>query len=143
MSFPPPNRYAPLADPPPRPPRRRLPVVLGLVAGLIIGGGGVGLGWLLSSGPAEPSGPAAEAAAACTAIRGAALPAGGADVTETSARRWVGAGELAGAAAAADPRYRQLGDALGTVEHAVETLDTGSDRTQDAVRQAQAICEAN
>ncbi|MEU3275449.1 hypothetical protein ABZ639_31750 [Saccharomonospora sp. NPDC006951] len=120
------------------------PVVLALIAGLVLGGGAVGLGWLSSSsdssGSSGPGGGArADAVAACEAmartttidpITGLAGP-----------RRWSGASELAEAAAEQDPGYRKLADTIKKpLDIGQRTFDYESPEVLDAVAAAREAC---
>jgi hypothetical protein len=126
------------------PPRRRLGLlVIGLVVGLIIGGGGVALGWSLTGGSTtSAAGPGAEAQAACLAIRGVQLPTRPQDLTLAEGDRWVGAAALAEAAGKGDGTYQQLSTALDKVGNGIEELNTNSAQVTAAAAQAQGICAA-
>lgn len=113
-----------------------------MIIGLVIGGGGVALGWLLTGGTTSATGPAAEAQAACIAIRGARLPAHPRGWTLAEADRWVGAGALAQAAGKADGRYVPLSDALNKIGNAIQQFDTGSSQVTSAAAQAESSCAA-
>lgn len=82
-------------------------MVVALVAGLVIGGGGVGLGWMLSGDKANTA--QNDAHSACGIFNNLQLSA---DSDLTTRLRTTAAAILAEAANADDPRYRQLRDAL-------------------------------
>lgn len=118
--------------------------MIGLIVGLIIGGGGVALGWLLTGGGSTTSaaGPGAEAQAACLAIKGVQLPSRPQDLTLAEGDRWVGAASLAEAAGKGDSTYQQLSTALDKVGNGIEELDTNSAQVTAAAAQAEGICAA-
>ncbi|MEU6646237.1 hypothetical protein ABZ863_27340 [Saccharomonospora sp. NPDC046836] len=134
-----PQVYGP-GDPQPQPTARpahskRL-VVLALAAGLLLGGGGVGLAWLLTSSEAE--GAAADAEAACTVVRRTT----DLDPVENVAayRRWAGAAEIA-AAGEADKRYQPLADAVRKpVNILQQMMSTDSQEYTDALSAARQAC---
>jgi hypothetical protein len=90
-------------------------VVVSLVAGLVLGAGGVGAGWALSEGDsAAGSTPAGDARAACQALDGfdeskytAKGPEG-----DVALNRYAAAGALSASAAAADASYAPLAQAV-------------------------------
>jgi hypothetical protein len=96
-------------------------LLLGAVAGLVIGAGGIGLAWALSGG-VTAGGAHADAEAACAAVNrsGEVNPD-----DEINIRRWISAGDLAVAAAAADPAFTPLADALSDVTGLF--IETGAD----------------
>ncbi|ASR38922.1 hypothetical protein BAY61_03440 [Prauserella marina] len=124
-----------------KPTRGGRPVVLALIAGVVLGGGAVGVGWLTSSSDSSGSGSGAraDAVAACEAmartttidpVTGLAGP-----------RRWSGASELAAAAAEQDPGYRKLADAISKpLQIGQRTFDYESPEVIDAVAAAREAC---
>ncbi|MET9347754.1 hypothetical protein [Streptomyces termitum] len=92
-------------------------MVLSLVAGLVLGAAGMGAAWAMNAGSDSPAGggtPAADARAACDALDGFAPekytakgPAG-----EVALNRYAAAGALSTAAAAGDPKYTELAQAI-------------------------------
>ncbi|GAA1208050.1 hypothetical protein [Prauserella alba] len=87
----------------------RLPLVVAAVAGLVLGGGGVGLTWWLTSGPGEAA--EADAAAAC-AVAERVEPGVPSEKSMGEYRRWAAAVELANAAAEEDPALEQFAEAF-------------------------------
>lgn len=123
-------------SPGPRPGRRW--VVPAAVAGLVLGAGGVGLAWTLTTGGAA-EGAEADAAAACEVV--ARTPAIDLEGNYASYRRWGAAAELAAAAGELDPRYASLGEALAKpLWIAQETFDTKSTEFSEAMTAARAAC---
>lgn len=95
----------------------RGPLATALLIGLLVGGAGAGTAWALSGSGEDPgisSGPAADAQGACAALAGfdESKYAVRGDEGEVALYRWNGAVVLSGAAAAADPEYKPLADAL-------------------------------
>ncbi len=91
--------------------------MLSLVAGLVLGAAGMGVAWAVNTG-SDSSGaggsPAADARAACDALDGfdpekytAKGPAG-----EVALNRYAAAGALSASAAAGDPQYKELAQAI-------------------------------
>lgn len=106
----------PIAPPPPR--NRTAIVVVSVIAGLVLGAGGVGVGWVLSgdsnSAPAAGSNPAGDARAACQALDGfdeskytAKGPEG-----DIALNRYAAAGALSASAAAGNAKYKPLAQAV-------------------------------
>ncbi len=102
---------------PASPPRRPFgPLLAALVAGLVLGGGGVGAVWALSGddGDTPGRGPAADARGACAALDGFDETKYGTKGKqgEVAINRYYAANTLATAAAAGDKRYKPLADAI-------------------------------
>ncbi|MBL1097360.1 hypothetical protein JK363_11865 [Streptomyces sp. 205] len=87
-----------------------------LVAGLVLGAGGVGAAWALAGDDSDTSGsgPAGDAHAACAAFDGFDETKWGAKGKEgdIAINRYSAAGTLANAAAAGDKRYKPLAEAI-------------------------------
>ncbi|MEU0112146.1 hypothetical protein ABZ137_00010 [Streptomyces bobili] len=95
----------------------RGPRVAALLVGLVVGGAGAGTAWALTGSGEDlsiSSGPAADARGACNALAGFDVSkyAVKGDEGEVARYRWNGAVVLSEAAAAADPAYKPLADAL-------------------------------
>jgi hypothetical protein len=126
-----------------RPPRARGALLAGVIVGLVVGGGGVGLGWFLVAGGAGLIGavPAAQhdVDVACDAVaRTQRL-----DIVNDFAgyQRWTGASLLARSAAEADPRYKDLADALGKpMQIAAMQLTTEGPEVAEAEARAREMC---
>ncbi|HVV13767.1 hypothetical protein [Amycolatopsis sp.] len=120
----------------PAPVRRRRPlVVVALVAGLIVGGGAVGLGWALSGSSPDNT----DVTAACDAVaRTESI-----DPTSQYAAylRWGGASSLASAAAEADPQYKPLADALrAPLDIVARTFQASGPQYDAAISAARQAC---
>jgi hypothetical protein len=129
----PPVYYAVPPAPPLPPGRLRALVLIGL-AGLVLGGGGVGLGWALSSHAA--TGADAEARAACASVQDVALPDGSARSGSKGGVHWLAGTMMAAAARSDDTKYGPLLDAMNTVDGGAST----SPRVIAALRQVRGIC---
>ncbi|MBK1789318.1 hypothetical protein [Prauserella cavernicola] len=128
-------QYQPQA---PAPKSRRGPVLLGLVAGLVVGGGGVGLGWLFSSSSGD-EGAQADAAAACDILD--RTPEVDLDADLSGFFRLSAASALAAAAAEVDGAYEPVNGALREVGQYVQRrMDTESDDFVAALDAARAAC---
>ncbi|MBW1598277.1 hypothetical protein [Streptomyces sp. JJ38] len=105
----------PIAPPPaPVPPRGRTGMVLGaLLAGVLLGAGGVAGAWLLT-GDGEASGARADALAACGALERFDIEEGMEEGPRSmiDGYRWQAAEDLSQAAAEADARYRPLAETI-------------------------------
>jgi hypothetical protein len=125
--------------PPTVAPRRRVPggVLIALVVGLVVGGGGVGLGWLLSNNAG--SGDQADAQAACDIINRVGPFPGGASVGTVDDFRWGAAYALTNAAVKEDGRYTALANAVQQAMKAINS-SSGSAQINDLVSQAKAAC---
>ncbi|PXY17272.1 hypothetical protein DI005_34275 [Prauserella sp. PE36] len=123
---------------PPAPRSRRAPLLLGLLVGVLLGGGGVGLGWLLSSsGDAE--GAQADATAACDLV--ARTPHVDLEADLTGLYRLSAASSLAGAAAEADGAYEPVNEALRDVVNYVQRrMDAESEGFRESMAAARAAC---
>ncbi len=133
---PPPGSQPPgYGYPPPSAPSGRAGVlVLGLVAGLVLGAGALGLAWALS-GPGGGSGgdPHADAVAVCGIVERTKTP--DLDTPLEDLRRW-GVSELGPSMAKQDPDLKPLADALERTYNAIRRLDTKEiDASVDKVRQ--------
>ncbi|KAA9152232.1 hypothetical protein FPZ12_037300 [Amycolatopsis acidicola] len=121
--------------PVPVPVRRRWPVVVALAAGLIVGGGGVGLGWALSSSSPDN----ADAAQACELV--ARTDSLDPSTQLASYDRWGAAMQLARAAADADPKYKPLSEALDKPAQIVaRTFEASGPQYEAAMAAARAAC---
>ena len=119
----------PYYGPPPR--RRWGGVVTGLVIGLVVGAGGLGVAWALSSGGSD-----GDYDAVCGLItRTEPLTK---DFELGDIRRLGGVGELAAALAEDDPTHKPLADALEDSVRAAQQFDIEQSGT--SLRQAQNIC---
>lgn len=133
------------AEPPPHtvvPPARkgRLPVVVAAVVGLVIGGGGVGLGWILSS----RGGSSDDIATVCDIVTGLGpMRDIGTDAGVIQQHRLGAASELSVAASTTDPRYKQLSDLLQKAMTAISrTFKADNPTTAQALRQSTDYCES-
>lgn len=93
-------------------------MVVPLVVGLVLGAGGVGVGWALggggSSAPTAGSGPAGDARAACQALDGfdeSKFTAKGSQ-GDIALNRYTAAGALSASAAAGNAKYQPLAQAV-------------------------------
>jgi hypothetical protein len=111
-----PSTLAPTSTSYEQPGTRTRTVVLSLVAGLVLGAAGMGAAWAMNADSDSPvdGTPAADARAACEALDGfdpekytAKGPAG-----EVALNRYAAAGALSASAAAADPKYKELAQAI-------------------------------
>ncbi|WP_433286974.1 hypothetical protein ACQPZQ_31845 [Pseudonocardia sp. CA-142604] len=121
-------------------PRTRLTFLIGAFIGLVLGGGGVGLGWFATTaGLFASTAGQADADAACAALaRTASL-----DLTKDLAGyiRWGSAVGMAQAAAEANPQYRALHDAISRPADIVaDTFSTEGPEFADAVAKAREAC---
>jgi len=116
------------------PPRRRWGMlVAGLVIGLVVGGGGLGLAWMLSSGSSGT-----DIDAVCDLVaRTEPLTK---DFELGDMRRLAGVGELAAALAEDDPTHKPLATALEEGVRAAQNFDLEQSGT--SLRRAQDICQA-
>lgn len=120
------------------PPRRRWGMVIaGLVVGLVVGAGGLGLVWALSSGGSGTD-LGADYDAVCQLVTRTE------PLTEKfelgDMRRLAGVGELAAALAEADPAHKPLASALEESLRAAQIFDL--DQSGTSLRRAQDICRA-
>lgn len=120
--------------------KRRLSLVLTAVAGLVLGGGGVGLGWLLTSSPGD--GTPDDITMACEIVGGLGPMADtGSDAGFAQQNRLSAASALALSASTLDPRYEELSDLLRKATDAIaSTFDVRNPTTADALRQANDFC---
>ncbi|MEG3628650.1 hypothetical protein [Streptomyces poriticola] len=96
------------------PARGRGPLVTALLAGLLVGGGGVGAAWALSGGSSPEGGTEADARGACSALAGldeSELATEG-TAGDQAMRRFAGAYSLSESAAAGDSSYEPLAEAV-------------------------------
>lgn len=118
-------------------------LVAGLVLGLVLGGGGVALGWVLSSsGGGDSNSAVADADAACALLERMSSEL---DPSKQLAEyhRWGAVFSLASAAAEEDERYKELADAMKTPVTIVQrTFDGQSPEFVDAVAEARLACTA-
>jgi hypothetical protein len=127
-----PDQSAPSTQPPSRATRL---LVLGVLAGLVVGAGGVGLAWGLSGG----SDAAEDASAVCgIVLRTPDLPNEPGDITLEYTQRWA-VSEVAASLAAADATYRPLADALRDVMTSLRQFR--QDEMRSAMSNAKRICE--
>ncbi|MFC4004487.1 hypothetical protein ACFS2C_18255 [Prauserella oleivorans] len=110
-----------------------------LAAGLVLGGGGVGLVWALTVG-GGPEGAEADVAAACEVVaRTPTIDLEGNNYA--SYRRWGAAAELAAAAGELDPRYSSIAETLGKpLRIAQASFDTESTEFSEAMAAAREAC---
>jgi hypothetical protein len=114
------------------PPRRRWGMlVAGLVVGLVVGGGGLGLAWMLSSG-----GSGSDIDAVCELVAGTEPLTKEFELGDM--RRLAGVGELAAALAEDDPTHKPLATALEESVRAAQSFDLEQSGT--SLRRAQDIC---
>ncbi|GGY50417.1 hypothetical protein [Streptomyces omiyaensis] len=138
------NHPAPAATTPPAPRGRTAAVAVPLLLGLVLGAGGVGAAWALTSGSGTPAAgtPAADARAACRALEGFDEakyvdrgPAG-----ETAVNRYAAAGTLSAAAAAGDPAYKELAETIRrSQDRHQQVFDFDATVRKDLAR-ARALC---
>jgi hypothetical protein len=139
----PPVYYAVPPAPPPPPGRLRTLLLVALV-GLVLGGGGVGVSWLLVDRAHDASSAAGEARTACLTVAGSGAPSG----TTTTAvsrpagvgQRWQAAGVMAGLASADDPRYVPLTLAINDVAHGIAGGRGGSPEVALAYQRVHTLC---
>ncbi|OQO91180.1 hypothetical protein B1813_17025 [Saccharomonospora piscinae] len=136
----PPPPFPPAAPPTPKP-RRGVPLVFGLVAGVLVGAGGIGLTWWLTT-PSDGGGADADARAACEiADRTSTV-----DVREDSAanlHRWGAVVSLAAAAAEPGEKYDSLYEALNKPLLIFrQQYDTDSPEYAEAMQAAREACAA-
>ncbi|MEU0665298.1 hypothetical protein ABZ508_13970 [Streptomyces lavendulocolor] len=141
-----PSTFAPASTSDQQPGTRSRTIVLSLVAGLVLGAGGMGAAWAMNADSNAVAGgtPAADARAACEALDGfdpekytAKGPAG-----EVALNRYAAAGALSASAAAADAKYKELAQTIRRSQdrHAqVFEFDATVKRDLD---QAREICRA-
>ncbi|MFJ6566382.1 hypothetical protein ACIQNU_03100 [Streptomyces sp. NPDC091292] len=138
-----PHEPYPAPVPPPPPRRRTGPLVIALLIGLVVGAGGVGAAWALSGDGGGQSDAAADASAACGALERfdeSKYAAEGPD-GDIALNRFGAAGAHSAAAAAGDPAYQPLADAVrdAQLEHA-RTFKFGSEVKKNLAK-ARGICE--
>ncbi|MFF9768341.1 hypothetical protein ACF1GT_17305 [Streptomyces sp. NPDC014636] len=147
MSSPTPPAYsAPFGNfgPTPPPPRRLRPVSVALVAGLVLGAGGVGAAWALSGDDSSTgSGAAGDAHRACDALGGfeeSDYTAKGAK-GDIALNRFGAAVVLSTAAAAGDREYKPLADAMLRVQNQqLRFADFSEPAVQKDLRAARSLC---
>jgi hypothetical protein len=105
--------------------------------GLLLGGGGVGLAWALTSGGPD-SGAESDATFACAAIEDSDIPSDPEDVPFSLIRRWAGASELAAAAAEADSSYESLAHEFNGVSLGIRSFDF--EQVDEAAEKAKDLC---
>lgn len=135
QGFPPPvvpQGYAPPAYGPPR--RRWGGLVAGLLIGLLVGAGGLGLVWALTSGGTGSGGDDYEVVCGLV-VRTEPLTE---DYELGDVRRLAGVGELAAALAEEDPTRQPLADELEKSVRAVKLFEV--DQAGTSLRRAQDIC---
>jgi hypothetical protein len=129
------EQSTPPVQPKPAPARATRVLVLGVLAGLVVGAGGVGLAWGLSGG----SDAAEDASAVCgIVLRTPDLPNEPDDITLEYTQRWA-VSEVAQSLAAADSTYRPLADALRDVTVALSVFRL--DEMRSAMSNAKRVCE--
>jgi hypothetical protein len=115
-------------------PRTRFAFLIGAFVGLVLGGGGVALGWLASTA-GQP-----EANAACAAVARTATFDPANDVA--GYYRWGAASAMALAAAEAEPQYQALYDAINRpLDVFTYTFSTEAPEFLDAVAKARQACD--
>ncbi|AJE83221.1 hypothetical protein SLNWT_2845 [Streptomyces albus] len=142
----------PSAPPPPAAPQgpapapRRTGLLLGaLVVGLLVGAGGVGAAWALGGddgGSGSGAGAAGDARGACAALDGFDESQYGAKGDEglVALNRWSGAVTLSAAAAAGDPEYRPLAEALNRAQQRHAREFTFDAEAKKDLAKARGIC---
>jgi hypothetical protein len=111
--------------------------VVAALAGLVVGGGGVGLALALS-GTAEPTGTDADARAVCGILARTPDPVNFDQFGLPDQQRWAAAADLSSAIAAVNARYKPLADALTEAQTAVEQLNLPTVRS--AAGKARQLC---
>ncbi|MGA5499233.1 hypothetical protein ACPCSP_33445 [Streptomyces cinereoruber] len=112
-----PSTLAPTPTSYEQPRTRTRTAVLSLIAGLVLGAGGMGAAWAMNADPDAPAAggtPAADARAACEALSRfdpEKYTAKGPD-GEVAFNRYGAAGALSAAAAAGDPAYMELAQTI-------------------------------
>jgi len=116
------------------PPARRgpRPWLVGLLAGLVLGAGGLGLVWALSGS----DGIEADAEAVCGIVDRSVIPTE--DTPPDEFRRW-GVSEVAVSMAERDAKYQPLADELDKALRAMQTFDF--DEMGKAANRAKEICD--
>ncbi|MFI0805957.1 hypothetical protein [Streptomyces echinatus] len=147
MSSPTPPAYsAPYGNFGPTPPARRFrpAVVAALVAGLVLGAGGVGAAWALRGGDGSTgSGAAGDAHRACDALEGFDESDYGAKGTEgdVALNRFAAAVVLSDAAAAGDNEYKPLAEAMRRVQNQqLRFADFAEPAVQKDLGAARSLC---
>ncbi|MFI1827036.1 hypothetical protein ACH41E_11415 [Streptomyces sp. NPDC020412] len=147
----------PPADPPapqPNPPvptsqpsgLRINPLVGALLVGLLLGGGGVGAVWALSDddngSTKEPSG-ASDARAGCQALAGfkESLWLDQGSAGDVHRNRFAAAGSLTASAAAVDPSYEELAEALRRAQQRHMQVFEFDDETKKDLAKARELCK--
>lgn len=117
---------------------RRLPVLVAAVVGLVVGGGGVGLGWVLSSGGGRPD----DIATACDIVTGLGPPRDlSSDAGFAQQNRLSAAYGLSMAASTTDGQYKQLSDLLQKAVNGIATtFRIDNPTTVRALSQATDFC---
>ncbi|MFJ9825959.1 hypothetical protein ACIRSU_16525 [Streptomyces sp. NPDC101160] len=126
------------------PPRGRTKaVVLALVAGLAVGAAGTGVAWALSAEAAPAGGtPEADARAACQALDGfdeTKFEEKGA-AGDVAINRFAAAGALSASAAAGDPTYKPLAEAIRRSQELHAQVFTFDAKVKKELNRARAIC---
>jgi hypothetical protein len=111
------------------------PVVAGLIVGLVLGGGGVAIAWVLTTGA---TGVDADADAVCDIVERTGDPPDMRDMSLEYMRRWAGVGELGASLAEGDASYKPLADALEKVSLAIRAFDV--DEMRAAIQESRQRC---
>lgn len=136
MSFDAPQPIQPTPGPGHPPPRRGVPMIVGLVIGLVVGAGALGAVWALSG----PSGAAADAEAVCGVIERTPVPSSAkamSEMSEEDYRRWAVA-EVGPSFAKQDPDLKPLAEALQDIHPAIQQFDF--DKAKAAAERAKELC---
>ncbi|MGH3878362.1 MAG: hypothetical protein ACRDSK_15140 [Actinophytocola sp.] len=136
MSSEAPRPVQPTPGPGHPPPRRGVPMIIGLVIGLVVGAGVLGAVWALS----EPSGAEADAEAVCGVIARTPVPTSAkamSQMSEEDYRRWAVA-EVGPSFAEQNPDLKPLAEALQDIHPAIQQFDF--EKAAAAVERAKELC---
>ncbi|WP_223206278.1 hypothetical protein [Streptomyces xanthii] len=136
---------APHPAAPPAPRGRTTAVVVALLAGLVLGGGGVAAAWALtgdSGTTAEGTAPADDARAACRALDGFDEKKYGTKGAQgdIALNRYSAAGTLSAAAAAGDAEYRPLAEAMRRAQNRQARVFEFDATVEKDLEKARGIC---
>lgn len=118
--------------------RRRLPLVLAAVAGLVLGGGGMGLTWWLTSGSED--GAAAYAAGACDIVD-AFEPSPSSEPGYLDNYRLTAAYALAKTAGEEDPAFSTLSEKADDLIIFAQRLEFDSPEAREVIAEVRAACD--
>jgi hypothetical protein len=131
-------------------PSRRIPPLIPLIAGVLIGAIVVGLTWLLVAQTSDSSGAGADAAAACAAldrvgelkpVKGLPTRDSGSGLTPESADRLGAAHLLAEAAARAGSRHAALAEALREAHGSINVHFRVTEESIGQLDEARRLCD--